>query len=57
LTAFLPQRLDPRQPFGDAAPPLALGIREHDVRVLRQDFNPHEPPTESAQRLNMPRRS
>ena len=49
LAAFLPQRLDPRQLLGHAATTPALGIGEHDVWMLGQDLNPHEPPAGHAE--------
>ena len=57
LAPFLPQRLNSRQLLHHAATPLALGIREHDVRVLGQNLNPHEPPTEFPPHMCAPHRS
>ena len=53
LAPLRAQRLDLLQPLDRAAPPLALHVREHEVRMLGQDLNAHERPATYPPCLNV----
>jgi hypothetical protein len=53
LAPRLAQRLDLSLPFDRAAPPLALHVSEHEVRMLGQDLNAHARPANRLPCLNV----